>query len=103
MSKVINITDKLNLVKPQIQIGDKLYAVDNSVAAVFRFEESITSDGTQETMLNTLTIALGKKAVQEIDITKFSMENYKILVTAIIAAMQNIEYEEAAARFQESE
>lgn len=102
MAKVINITDKLSNDKPKIQIGEKSYEVNNSMGAVFTFQE-LAMTSTKESLTKAIEMSLGKEAAKEIDVEKWSLENFKVLSTAILAAMQNIDYEEAEARFQKSE
>lgn len=95
----INITDKFIKQQPEIQIGEKLYPVDNSVEAVLKFEELAEGGGTKA-LLAALEGALGKKAYEEIGVTKLSVANLRVLMVAIMAAMQELSYEEADARFQ---
>lgn len=101
MAKNINITDLLSSDQPTIQIGDKQYAVNNSVEAAMRFEELANGGGTKE-LLAAIEGALGKETYKEIGVAKLPLQNLKVLTTAILAATQNLTYEEAAARFQQS-
>ncbi len=98
MSKVINITDKLSNEKPSIQIGKKEYQVNDGIATVLKFEE-LASVGTTSAMVEAITTALGEKAAKEIHIESMPIANFKVLSIAIMAAVQGMEYEEAAARF----
>lgn len=99
MSKVINITDKLSDEKPQIQIGTKKYTVNDGIATVLKFEE-LAAVGTTDSMVEAITTALGEKAAKELNIKNMPIANFKVLSIAIMAAVQGIEYEEAAARFR---
>jgi hypothetical protein len=99
MSKVINITDKLSKEKPSIQIGNKIYTVDDTITNVLKFEE-LANTGTSAAMVEAIALALGSKAAKELNVEKMSIQSFKVLATAVIAAMQDMEYEEAAARFQ---
>lgn len=99
MSKVINVTDKLTSEKPVIRIGAKDYPVNDGIATVLKFEELATT-GTTAAMVEAISTALGTKAAKELNIENMSISNFKVLSTAITAAFQGIEYEEAAARFQ---
>lgn len=99
MSKVINVTDKLSTEKPQIQIGDKKYTVKDEIATVLKFEE-LAAAGTTGAMIEAISAVLGAKAAKELNIESMSISNFKVLSTAIVAAFQGLEYEEAAARFQ---
>lgn len=102
MAKIINITDKLSNEKPSLQIGDKVYTVNDGMATVLKFEE-LASDSTVDNMVKAIEIALGEKAAKELDVRALSMVNFKVLVIAIMAAVQGIDYEDAAARFQEAQ
>lgn len=101
MAKNINITELLSNDQPTIQIGDKQYAVNNSVETAMRFEELANGGGTKE-LLAAIEGALGKEAYKEIGVAKLPLQNLKVLTIAILAATQNLTYEEAAARFQQS-
>lgn len=102
MAKTINITDLLSNDKPVIQIGEKEYPVDNSVESVMRFEELAGASSSKD-VLSAIEGALGAKAYKEIGINKMALPNLKVLMTAIMAANQDLSYEEAVARFQQSE
>lgn len=98
MSKVINITDKLSSEKPSITIGDKSYEINDSMETVFKFEE-LASTGNKGA-LDAIKMALGEKAYKELKVEKMSVANFKVLMIALLAAMQGLTYEEAEARFQ---
>lgn len=101
MAKIINITDKLDSNKPQITLGEKTYTVNNSMNTVLKFEESAV-DATKDSMYKAIEIALGEQAAKELDINEMSMGNFKVLATAVFACMLDVEYDEAAARFQKA-
>ncbi|WP_336759440.1 hypothetical protein [Paenibacillus sp. USHLN196] len=98
MSKVINITDKFSTELPSIQIGEKLYPVNNGISAMMAFEEAAT--GGMAGILKALKGAFGEKAYKTMDVEGMSMGNIMVLASAVLAAMMNITYEEANARFQ---
>lgn len=97
MAKIINITDKLSNEKSTIVIGENSYEINDSMETVFKFEELSTTGNSG--MISAMEMALGKEACDEIGVSKLSVENFKILTTAVLAAMQGVTYEEAAARF----
>lgn len=99
MGKIINITDKLNNEKPVIQLGDKIYTVNDGMNVVFKFEE-LTVVGTKDSMLEAIKLTLGEEAVNELGIESMSINNFKVITIAILAAVQGIDYEVAEARFQ---
>ncbi|RED34673.1 hypothetical protein [Paenibacillus sp. VMFN-D1] len=96
----INITDKFSKDKPSIQIGEKKYPVNNSVEAVMKFEE-MAGDGSIKALLSSIEEILGKEAFAEIGVMKLPVSDVKVLMLGVMAAMQDLPYEEAAARFQQ--
>lgn len=100
MAKIINISDKLSLSKPCIQVGDKQYTVDDSLETVMKFEE-VYDDGDTQGMLECMKLAVGGEAYSELAFEKMSLSNIKVWFLAIIAAMQDMTYEEADARFRQ--
>ncbi|MHB8061254.1 MAG: hypothetical protein ACYDG2_01265 [Ruminiclostridium sp.] len=99
MSKIINITDKLSNENPSIQIGERIYTVNDGMATVLKFEE-LASAGTTSAMVEAIATALGAKSAKELGVENMSIVNFKVLSIAIMAAVQGVEYDEAAARFQ---
>lgn len=101
MAKIINISDKLSNEKNQVQIGEKFYDVDDSMQAMIKFEELITGKQSIANMNKAIEVALGLEAAN--NTVKWSLKNFKVLIIAILAAMQDIEYEEAEKRFRKAE
>lgn len=99
MAKVINITDKLSTAKPIIVINDKEYPVNDGMATFLKFEE-LANGSTLNSLVQAIEVSLGTAAVEELGVRNWSMDNFKVLTIAILAATQNLAYEEAAARFQ---
>ena len=99
MAKIINITDKLTTDKPKIIVGGKEYTVNNGMSTVLKFEE-LAEEKTTESMIKAVEIAIGEPAAKELDVKNMGIDNFKVLITAIMAASQGLEYEEAASRFQ---
>ena len=102
MAKIINISDKLSKDKPKIKIGEKIYPVNDSMATVLEFEELATL-GTSDSMMKAIELSLGKEAMAELDMISMSIGNFKVMTTAILAAMQDLTYDEAEARFLRQE
>lgn len=100
MAKIINISDKLSLSKPTIVVGDKEYTVNDSLETVMKFEE-VHGDGDIESMLEAMKIALGEEAFNEIDFPRMSFKNIQVWFMAVMAAMQDMDYEEVESRFQQ--
>ena len=99
MAKVVKITDKLTSEKPVIEVDGVKYEVNDSLEVVFKFEEALGS-GKLTAMTGALEIALGKKAFKELKLDKLSVKNFKVWMYAILAAMQDEDYETVEARFQ---
>lgn len=100
MAKIINISDKLSLDKPVIQVGEKTYTVNDSLETVMKFEESYSDGGDTQSMLECMKIALGAKAYAEMKFEKMSFRNIQVWFFAVMAAMQDLTYEEVEARFR---
>lgn len=98
MAKVINITDKLSSIKPVIVVGEKSYPVEDGMDTVMAFEE-LAVKSTRDALIEAIELTLGKEAVAELNIAKWSFGNFKVITTAILASVQGISYEEAEARF----
>ena len=101
MAKIINITNKLDNEKTLITIGDKSYEVKDELKNIMKFEELLQT-GDINDMAEGIKAVLGEKAVKEINVLSMKVKNLKVLVIAIMAATQDMEYEEAEKRFQES-
>ena len=77
---------------PQIQIGDKLYLVDNRKSTYDKIQDLYKKDpGNDRGMFE---LALGKEMTKEVEKLNLSVESYKNLTYFISAAIQGIEYEE---------
>lgn len=100
MSKIIDITSKLSNEKITIKIGNKKYPINDGMEVVLKFEELVSAP-TMDNMIKAVEISLGEEAVNEIDIKKMNIKNFKVLTTGILAAMQDMTYEEAVSRFQQ--
>lgn len=100
MAKIINISDKLSLGKPVIQVGEKTYEVDDSLATVMKFEE-MYADGDTQSMIECLKVALGETAYNELNIENVSFKNIQVWFLAVMAAMQDLDYEEVESRFRQ--
>ena len=99
MAKIINISDKLSQEKPVIQVGNKTYSVNDSLTTVLKFEEAY-GDGDITSMLECMKIALCEEAYDELSFTSMSFNNIKVWFLAVMAALQDVAYEELEARFQ---
>lgn len=102
MARVIDITNKLSNEKPKIKIGEKEYTVNNDIETVFKFEGLVANSSVQS-MQEAIKDALGEEAVNELNVYKMSMSDFKVIVIAIMAAFEDIDFEEAEKRFQTTE
>lgn len=100
MAKIINISDKLSSEKPCIQVGEKTYTVNDSLETVMKFEEVFDSSGDTQGMLECLKVALGATAYKEAKFEKMSFSNIQVWFKAVMACMQDLDYEEVERRFQ---
>ena len=98
MGKVINITNKLNNGPTFIVVGEnKQYKVDDNYKTLMKVSSLLEENGT-ESMMEAIELIIGKAARKEIE--NMSMSDVKVVFTALMAAVQGIDYEEAEARFQ---
>jgi hypothetical protein len=96
MARIINISGKFSTDRPVIELDRKLYVVNDGLNAIFKFEE-LAASGTSDGMVKALEVALGEDATEELGVQNLSVSNIRVLITAIIAAIQDISYEEAEA------
>jgi len=101
LARVLNITDKFSNERPSIVIGEKSYEINDSVEVAFKFSE-LASQGTNGSM-DAVKMVLGEKAYKELKIEKMSIDNFKVLMIALLATMQGLSYEDAEARFRRQE
>lgn len=100
MAKIINISDKLSTEKPVIQVGEKTYPVNDSLETVMKFEETY-GDGDTQSMLECMKTALGDRAYKELKFEKMAFKNIQVWFFAIMAAMQDMSYEDIESRFHQ--
>lgn len=102
MSKVIDISKYLDQTKPKIVWDGKEYIVNDTLETMIKIEETMSSMEDIEQIEKTLEIALGKQAIKDINVRKWSMSNFKILLAGIFAAIEGTEdIESILNRFQQ--
>lgn len=103
MAKIYTTDGKLLVDMPQVQIGDKLFAVDNRKSTYDKMQEAVSKakDGNEERII--LEYAFGKEQMKEIDAMELSVKGYMNLLTYVHAAIFDISFEEAEARFQKAQ
>lgn len=100
MPKIVNLTSKLTNERPSIQVGEKVYEVNDSMETILTFQE-LAQVGTKEAFVQAFSLALGEEVVEELQIIKMSLENVKVLMIGILAAARKIDYEEAEKSFRD--
>lgn len=106
MSKVIDISMRLNNEKPQLKITDELiFKVNNSKSTMLILNQKMKSTDLNdfEEIDKILEALLGKKAVEEINKMDPPMDFYQSILLGAMAAVTGEEIEELEGRFQESE
>ena len=104
MGRIIDISSKLDVSKPILRIGDKDYEVNDSLEVMLKFEEVLDSAVSLSVIEDTLSVALGKKAVKEINISQYSYKNVRVFMAGILAAIQGDEdVDVILSRFQDKE
>lgn len=102
MSKVIDISKYLDQAKPKVTWDNNEYIVNDTLETMIKIEETMSSMEDLDQIEKTLEIALGKAAVKEINVRKWSMSNFKILLAGIFAAIEGSEdIESILNRFQQ--
>ena len=103
MAKIYTTDGKLLTETPQIQIGDKLFAIDNRKSTYDKMQEAVSNakNGNEERII--LEHAFGKEQMKEIDAMDLSVKGMMNLLTYVHAAIFDISYEEAEARFQKAQ
>lgn len=105
MSKAYDISTKLTNERPKIKIAeDKIYEVDNRKNTILKMQQML-----QETNIDDLDfldeaieMLLGEKAAKELGEMDLTIKNYQVIFIAIVAAIQEIEYEQAEAMFRKA-
>jgi len=105
LSKVYDISAKLTNERPKIKLGEgKVYEVDNRKNTILLMQQKLEKADIDD--LNFLDEAiemlLGEKAAKEIDEMDLSIANYQTIFITIMAAIQEIEYEQAEAMFRKA-
>jgi len=99
MAKLVNLTDKFSKIKPQIQIAEIIYDVNDSMETIIKFQE-LANEGTLEGFTKAFELALGKPAVKELKLLKMSQEDIRVIMIGIMASARGMEYDEAEKYFR---
>lgn len=105
MSKIIDISAKLTNERPKIKISeDKIYEIDDRKNTILKMYQMFRDGDVNdiEMMDEVIKMLLGEKAAKEIDEMNLSIKNYQTIVIAIMAAIQEITFEEAEELFRKA-
>lgn len=104
MSKIIDISAKLTNERPKIKIAEgKVYEIDDRKNTILKMYQMFRDGDVNdiEMMDEVIKMLLGEKAAKEIDEMNLSIKNYQTIVIAIMAAIQEITFEEAEKLFRQ--
>ena len=97
----LNIIDKLNVEEKTITIAEgKTYTVECGAKTMIKAQEIFKKDNSFEAMFQVIELLLGKKAKKEIEEMNFTIKQIQVSVTAIMAQVNEVPYEEMEERFQ---
>lgn len=99
-AKVFDLTEKFTTEKPILKIGDKEYTIDNSVEKALKISDIDSNLSQNEYVIKFLNETLGEKAVQEIDILKYSVSTLMEIFYAVTSAITEEDVEAIKKRFQ---
>lgn len=100
MATILNITDRIKNEKKSIQIGDTVLGINTSFDTIIEMQAlDETGKSEIEKMQSILELLLGED-YQKLRGMKLSMENIKVVFTAIMAVVNACTYDEMEARFQ---
>lgn len=97
MAKIYTTQGRILYERPQIQIGNKLYTVDNRQSTFKKLEKQLTKDAND--MEKVFEIVFGAEEAKEIIDMDLSYQGTVDLVIYIFAAIKGIEFEEAEKEF----
>lgn len=103
----LNITDKLQLEQPVLEIGAHSFTVDNSKDTMLAFWEKM--DNMPDDMRNIdfmedgIRHFLGDEAMAEIDEMRLTVKGYEKVLIAVLALAGEEHFEEVEARFHRDE
>jgi len=103
MAKIYTTDGKVITEAPQIQIGDRLFAVDTRKSTYDKMQKEIEKnkgDRAEEDVI--LEYAFGKAAFKQIQEMDLPLNGFLNLITYVYAAMFDISFEEAQERFRKT-
>ena len=98
MAKMYTVDGKLLVEKNAVQIGDKIYAVDDRMVTVKKIQATTGDDADRKI----LELAIGKAAVKELDIDNMRYPVFAALLSKVMAALTDDDEDEFDARFRDA-
>lgn len=105
MSKVYDISAKLTNERPKIKLAeDKIYEVDNRKNTILKMQQMLQKADIDDLdfLDEAIEMLLGEKAAKDIDEMDLSIAAYQTIFITIMAAIQEIEYEQAEGMFRKA-
>ena len=102
MAQILNISNKLNNEAKFIVFGeDKKYKVNDNYKTLMRASELFNGENVNEAdaMMEAIELIIGRNARREVE--EMSLENVKVVFTAVMAIVQGQKFEDMETRFQE--
>ena len=96
MAKMYTVDGKMLVEKNAVQVGDKIYAVDDRLRTVKKIQ-AVTGDDADRQILE---LALGKAAIKELDIDNMRFPVFSALISKVMAAMTDEDEAAFDARFR---
>lgn len=103
MAKTIDLSQKLDNTRPLIKVAEgKIYEVDNRKNTVLKLDKVLGAAGSGDlkAIEDVITAFLGKEACDEIEEMELSIIDYTKIIVAIMALINDEDYDSADARFQ---
>ncbi len=88
---------------PQIQIGDKLFKVDTRKSTYDKLQKAVEAAPDDQADRVVMEFLLGKEQTKEIDKMGLTVSGTLHLMTYLQAALYDISFEEAEARFRKAQ
>lgn len=97
----LDISSRLGKSKQEITIAEgKTYEVDCSAETMLKAEEKFKSGAGAEDLFTIIEMFLGKNAVKDIKAMKVSVKEIKTIIIAIMAQVNEEDFESFEKRFQ---
>ena len=105
MSKIYDISAKLTNERPKLKLAeDKIYEIDNRKNTILKMQQKLQEADIDDLAFldEVIEMLLGEEAAKELSEMDLSIANYQTIFITIMAAIQEIEYEQAEAMFRKA-